>query len=136
MNFLKKFAAVLINAVGIITGVGPLINKFLPAKVAGVEGTIVDKLTQVGQIIVTAEGMIAAISTDPNVKTGPQKLAAARPFVKQLILSSELVAGHHVQDDAMLTSGVDDIIGGVVKVLNSLQPPDVNQVKPQDLKPS
>lgn len=133
MNFLKKLGAVLINVVGIVAGVGPLINKFLPAKAAGVEGTVIDKLTSIGQVVVTAEQMITAAS-DPNAKTGPQKLAAARPFVKQLILSSELVAGHHVQDDAMLTSGVDDIIGGIVKVLNSLAPPDVSVTKPQDVK--
>jgi len=131
MNFLKKLGSVLLNVVGIVTGVGPLINRYLPAKAATTEATVIDKLTSIAQIVVTAEQMITA-SSDAGAKTGAQKLAAARPFVKQLVLSSELVAGHHVQDDAMLTAGVDQIIGGVVAVLNSLQPPDVNIVKPQD----
>lgn len=126
----------LINAVGILAGVGPLLNRFLPAKAAAIEGKIVDSGTQIVQILGTAEGMVAAITTDPNAKTGAQKLAAARPFVKQLILSSEVLAGHHVADDALLTGGVDKIIAGWVDVLNSLKEPDINQIKPQDIKPT
>lgn len=136
MNFLKKFASVLINAVGILSGVGPLINQYLPAKVATVEGKVIDSATQIVSVLLTAEGMIAAINTDPNAKTGADKLAAARPFVKQLILGSEVVAGHHVANDALLTSGVDDIISGWVQILNSLKEPDIKVVQPQDLKPA
>jgi hypothetical protein len=41
----------------------------------------------------TAEAMIGAMCGEPNAKTGAQKLAAATPFVAQVIQGSEIVVG-------------------------------------------
>lgn len=119
VSVLKKIGTLIVNAAGILEGVGPLIQAELPAgsKAASTLGTVTSDLTQIGGIVTTIESAFAAVT---SAKTGPLKLQAAAPLVSQLIQQSTLVAGHPIANPTLFNQGVTEVTQGVVDILNSL----------------
>jgi hypothetical protein len=119
VSVLKKIGEVIVDAAGILTGVGPLITNLIPAgsQANTVVGTAISDLTQIGSIVTTVESAFSAVTT---AKTGPLKLQAAAPLVSQIIQQSALVAGHPIANSTLFNQGVTEVTQGVVDILNSL----------------
>ncbi len=114
VSFLKSFGLAVARVLGVVSGITPVIESAAP-----VTRPVLDKLTQIGAMVMQVEAVFAAIS-DPAGKTGSQKLKAATPLVAQVIQSSELVAGKKIKDEQAFTAAVTTITSGVADLLNSL----------------
>lgn len=125
MSFLSKLGNVLARIVGIVTGIGPLVEPFLGSgKAATVTGTVVNDLTSIGQVVVQAEALIQGTGT------GATKLAAATPLVAQIILTSEMVSGKKIANDALFIQGAGKVTSGIADVLNAIDPSEVKTSGP------
>ena len=118
MSFLKKFGKVLLNIVGVVTGVGPLIANAIPGNrddeaIAKVQ----DTLKQIADLVLITEGMFAGIQG----ATGLQKLSAASPFVAQIIQRAEFMVGKEIMDEEKFAEAIQTITGGMADLLNSLK---------------
>lgn len=115
MTFLKKLGTILANVAGIAVGVGPIIQPFLgQGKAAQVEGTVVNDLTQISQIVT----MVEAVVQTPG--SGAQKLAAATPLVLQILKTSQAFAGKKIANEVLAEKGAADIVTGVVEFMNAI----------------
>jgi hypothetical protein len=116
MTFLAKLGSFLAKGIALLTGLGPLILPLFGSKAqaaSGIAGTIVNDLTAIGQVVVSAEAILG-----PG--TGPAKLAAAAPLVANIIKTSELVSGHKIANEALFIQGCTDATNAVAEILNSL----------------
>jgi hypothetical protein len=127
MNFLKKIGLVLVKgaeAAGQLLGFGPVISMvlgFLPKGLQGVASTGVSDLTLIAKEIITAEKMFAAVS-DPNAKTGSQKLIAAAPGVSLILdqwAQSGVLGSVKVKDKAKADAAVKTITSGLADYLSA-----------------
>ena len=122
MTFLKKLGEILLKVVGIAAGVGPLVTPFFGSGKA-VTTTVVNDLTQIGQVVVQIETAFAAVPGS----TGAQKLQAAIPLVSNIIKTSELVVGKKIANEALFTQACQEMTQGVVDLLNAI---DQSEAKP------
>lgn len=117
MTFLKKLGTILANVAGIAVGIGPIIQPFLGQGKAGqIEGTVVNDLTQISQIVT----MVEAVVQTPG--SGAQKLAAATPLVLQILKTSQAFAGKKIANEALANEGAADVVNGIVKFMNAINP--------------
>lgn len=122
MTFLAKLGTFLAKGIALLTGLSPLISPFFGSKagtVSNTVGTVVNDLTSIGQVVVTAEALIQTPGS------GAQKLAAAAPLVVQIIKTSELVSGHNIANETLFMQGCTDLTSAVAEILNSLSPDGV-----------
>ena len=118
MSLLKKFGKVLLNVVGVVTGVGPLIANAIPGnKDDEAIARVQDTLKQVADLVLITEGMFAGIQG----ATGLQKLSAASPFVAQIIQRAEFMADKEIMDEQKFAAAIDTITSGMADLLNSLK---------------
>lgn len=116
MNFLKKIGAIVLKVIGLWTGFAPLVQAAVPS--TGTAPKVLGEVTQAFGVIGTVEQMFTA-AYGPDTKLPSQKLAAAVPFVAQLIQNTDLLIGKKPKDEAQFTSGVTDFTNALVKILNS-----------------
>jgi len=116
MTWLKKYGLAVLKFIGQVVGVLP---QYLSSATA-TGTTLGDTLAKIGQAVATAEVMIGALS-DPNAKTGADKLRAATPIVAQLVQTSELLTGKKIANEALFIQGCTKITDGTADVLNSLK---------------
>jgi hypothetical protein len=57
--------------------------------------------------------------------SGAQKLSAAAPLVANIVKTSEMVAGHSIQNEQLFIQGCTDLTSAVAEILNSLDPKSV-----------
>ena len=107
VSFLKTFGLAVARIVGVVGGISPVIETAAP-----VTRPVLDKLSQIGAMVMQVEAVFAAIS-DPAAKTGSQKLKAATPLVAQVLQSSELVAGKKIKDEQTFIAAAGTISSGV-----------------------
>ncbi len=118
MSFLKKFGKVLVKVIGVVVGVGPFIGNAIPGeKDDRLIGKVKDTLQEIADLVLIAEGMFAGIAG----ANGAQKLAAASPFVAQLIQRAEFMANKEIMDEAKFTAAIQTITSGFADLLNSLK---------------
>lgn len=115
MSFLKKFGVAVLRIIGIVAGVAPVIQQSLPQTTP-----ILDKLTQVGNVILMVEGMFTA-AFGPDNKTGADKLKAATPYVAQIIQSSEIMVGKKIKNEALFQQACTQITSSMADILNSIE---------------
>jgi hypothetical protein len=120
MTWLAKAGTVLTHILGLITGFTPLIGQTFGSKAGHVAQVAGDKVTDLVGVITTAEAMIEAVK-EPGVKSGPQKLKAAVPFVAKILLSSEALAGAKIRDEKAFNAAVTGITSNLADLLNSLE---------------
>lgn len=113
MNFLAKLGSFLAKGVALLSGLGPLVTPLFGSKSGAVIGTVVQDLTSVGTVVVSAEAVLGA-------GAGPAKLAAAAPLVANIVKTSELVSGHKIANEALFMQGCTDLTNAVAEILNSL----------------
>lgn len=117
MTFLSKLGGLLAKGLAVFSGVWPLVSGLFgsqASKANTVVNTVTNDLTQIGQIIVTAEAVIQTPGS------GGAKLTAAAPLVANVIKSSEILAGHKIANEALFIQGCTAITSGMADVLNSL----------------
>lgn len=124
-SILKTIGEVIVNAAGIVTGIGPILSGVIPAssKAGQAIETGISDLGQIAGIVTTVETAFAAVSTAPS---GTLKLQAAAPLVSQIIQQSAMLAGHKVSNPTLFNQGVIDITNGVVEVLNSVEAQNIS----------
>lgn len=113
MGFLKKLGNILLKITQVVTGVGPILGGK-----AGAVDTVIDKLTQIGEVVTLVEAFGQAVS---QPLPGIEKLKGVTPVVAQIILTSSLVAGRKIADPVKFEAGAQQIAAGVADVLNSLE---------------
>jgi hypothetical protein len=116
MNFLKKLGSIVLKIIGLWTGFSPLLGSAVSA--SGTATKVIGEVTQAFGVIGTVEQMFTA-AYGPDAKLPSQKLAAAVPFVAQLIQQTDLLAGKKPKDEALFTQGATDFTNALVKILNS-----------------
>src|SRR5579862_4153702 len=120
MTFLQKLGSILATGVRIAAeaaGIAPLVAPFLGSAAPKVENAIATgatDLTQVGQVVVSAEALLQGPGS------GASKLAAATPLVQSIVQTSQLVDGKKIAYPTLFTQGCSKITSGVADVLNSL----------------
>lgn len=114
MSFLKKLGQIVLKIIGLWTGFSPLLSNVIPS--AGQK--VLGEVTQAFGVVGTVEQMFTA-AYGPDHKLPSQKLAAAVPFIGQLIQNTDLLTGKKPKDEAMFTAGVQDFTSALVKILNS-----------------
>ena len=124
LTFLKKLGQVIVNVAGIAAGIGPIITPFLGSgKAPSIASTVVNDLTQIGQVVVQIEAAFAALPA--GTTTGAQKLQAVVPLVANIIKTSEMVAGKKIQNEALFTQAATEYAQATVDLLNSIHPDEV-----------
>lgn len=117
MSFLKKFGQRLLQVVGIVSGVFPVIQA-AGSSVSGGNATVQDTFTKIGAAVMTVESVGAALTIPLS---GPEKLKGIVPIVAQIVQTSELMAGKKVKDEAAFTKALQTITGGVADLLNAVE---------------
>lgn len=112
MTFLKKLGSILLQASAIVTGFAPM---FQQSSQAGAIQVVSKDLAELAQIVVQVETVGQALN-----QAGPAKFAAAAPLVAQVILSSSVLAGRKIHDQALFLRGCGAVGGGMADILNSL----------------
>jgi hypothetical protein len=120
MTFLKRLGMIVAQGLGVAAGITPLIAPFLGSKANQVVSTAVNDLSAIGELVVQAEALLQG---DGN---GAEKLARAAPLVATLVRTSELVSGHHIENEAAFTKGCADLTSAVAEILNSLSSHGLN----------
>lgn len=116
MSFLKKLGTIVFKIIGLWTGFSPLIQANAASSPTATK--VIGEITQGFGVITTVEQIFhAAYGTDAKLPS--QKLAAASPFIAQLIQKTDLLIGKHPKDEAMFTEGITDYTNALVKILNS-----------------
>lgn len=118
MSFLKKLGLGILKGIKVAAGYAPYVLAQLPA---GTGVRAFDVMAEICKVVVNAEVMVGAIS-DPNAKTGPQKLEAATPVVLQLLKQSEFLAGKQIYNEDLLMEAAREYADATAKLLNSLKP--------------
>jgi hypothetical protein len=113
MTWLKKVGLGILKATALVAGIGPMV---VSEEHEGKLVAVLDKLTQIRQVVLHAEAMGTVLGL-----TGEDKLRAAGPVVADIILSSALVGDRKIDDEALFKRGGTKIADGVADVLNSLK---------------
>jgi hypothetical protein len=116
MNFLKKLGSIVIKIIGMWAGFAPLVQANASSSPTATK--VIGEVTQAFGVITTAEQMFTA-AYGANTKLPSQKLAAAKPFIAQLIQGTELLTGKKPKDETMFEQGVSDFTSALVTILNS-----------------
>ena len=82
--------------------------------VGGPAGGIISALPSIIQLV---EKVIPNKQGQPS--TGPQKKEAVIAIVREMLLTAEGFTGKDIMDEAAFTSGLDQAIEGIVRMLNA-----------------
>ena len=114
MGFLAKLASFIIKGVALAAGLGPLLGPLLGSSKAGqAVATGINDFNAIGSVIVQMEVALEG-------KTGADKLAAAIPLVKSIVLTSEMVSGKKIANDAKFTLGIQELTQGIYDIIESI----------------
>lgn len=116
MNFLKKLGTVALKIIGLWAGFSPLIGEATGGNATGAK--VIGEITQLFGVIDTAEKMFVS-AYGPDTKLPSQKLAAATPFIAQLVQKTDMLIGKKPKDETMFTDGCKELTEACVKILNS-----------------
>lgn len=112
MKLMKAFAKGLVSVVRFVGGEqGQKLAAIIPA------GSLIVRLVQIIADVERATEILLG-SADGQ---GAKKLEAASPLVVDAIKNSELVLGREIIDEANFVKGCNEVVGGLVRVINSLK---------------
>ena len=121
MTFLAKLGSVLGKAIGILTGIGPLVQPFLGSgKLAEVGNYAVNDLTQIANVVTTAEAFFQAAP-----QSGAAKLAASTPLVLQILRTSQAFDGKKIANETLAEQGASKIVSGLADFMNAIHHDEV-----------
>lgn len=116
LTFLKKLGIILAKVGAVAAGVYPLVQPMLGSgKAAAVTTTVVNDFTLIMQRVVEIETALQG-------KPGTEKLSAAIPLIKNIVATSEAVAGKKIANEPLFDKGCEEVTQGVVDILNSIHP--------------
>lgn len=123
MTWLKKVGGILLKVIGVVTGLTPLITgvsqTVLPSGGVATVNKVLTDVTDVADVIITTEQMFQA-AFGPDQKKGSEKLAAAVPFVAQILQNAQFMTGKKVKDEAKFEAAVAGITSNFADLLNSI----------------
>ncbi len=118
MNFLAKAAQVVLKLIGVATGILPIIKPVVSnPETQKVLAATQDDLTKIQSAVISVEQVAASVGKAGTNIPDSQRIAAAVPFVAQVIQQSELLANKKVHDEKLfedattrLTQAMSDIL--------------------------
>lgn len=125
MTLLKKIGQLILEGAKIVGGFAPMIEAVLPGQAATVQVVSAD-LAQLATIVTQVEAVGQAIN-----QPGTLKLTAAAPLVAQVILSSSVLVGKQIANQALFNQACTEFGGAMADLLNSL---DANGVQAETSK--
>jgi phage-related protein len=117
MGFLKKLGKALQFVGGIVGLVNPMVTSIVTSTPSTADDTIWGAFQRIFGVVMRVE--IAVAQLFDTTLTGAQKLAMAVPEVIQIIVPVLQKLGLKIADQVKFKAGVEQIISGVVAVLNS-----------------
>jgi hypothetical protein len=129
LTFLENFGRMVLQGLNLVPAVTQVVESS-----AGQPIPVLDKLSQIGSLVMTAEGMITTVLGPGN---GPQKAQAVGPYVAQIVMSSSLVAGKKMSpgQQSAFMAACTALGGNVADILNCFEP-DNTSVETQNVTPS
>lgn len=118
MGWLAKAVSIITKIVAIGTGLDPVLKYVLPPSAQGAEQKIQSELVSIAGEITNIEAVYQAVVGTAG--GGPAKLKAAIPYISKIILSSEMMIGKKVADEAKFEAAVAAVTSGFADLLNSL----------------
>lgn len=119
MTFLKKLGQVLAQGIAVVTGIWPLVAPFFGSKTqqaGNAVSTVVNDLTNIAQVITSAEAM------NQTPGSGVDKLRGASPLVYNILVTSEAFAGHKVADPPAAQQAATELTSALADFMNALSP--------------
>ena len=116
-GFLKKLGKVLQVVGGVVGFVNPMITSIVTSTPTTADDTIWGAFQRIFGVVMRVEIAVAQL-VDTTI-SGAQKLAMAVPEVIQIIIPVLQKLGLKIMDQVAFKAGVEQIISGVVSVLNS-----------------
>lgn len=120
-TFLSKLGNFLATAVALATGIGPLVNPFLGGKYSSIEATVTNDLTQMAQVVISAEAFLQGDGS------GATKLARATPVVLQILRTSQAFDGKKIANEALAEQGASKIVSGLADFMNAIHPDEAQK---------
>lgn len=119
MSILAKIGQTVLKVIGIASGFLPLFQQTY-GQSTGTVAQVTDDLTKIAAAVQTVEVVIGAIS-DPNAKTGPQKLKASVPLIAQVVQQAEFVSGKKLKNESLFIQGCTKVGDGMADILNAFE---------------
>lgn len=119
---MKSFLSVLgkiVKVVGVVSGFVPLVGQIAGPGGKPVLDATQDKLDKAVNVIVSVEQAFANIGEAQG--SGSKKLAAAVPFVAQIIQQVDLLSGKKPKDEAKFTAAATALTSALADILNSFE---------------
>jgi hypothetical protein len=116
MNFLKKIGSFVLKIIGLWTGLSPLLGGLYAQ--GSTADKVIDKFGQAFGVIGSVEQVFTSAFGSGH-KMPSEKLAAAVPYLSQIVQSTDLLIGKKPHDEAMFAAGISDLGSALVKILNS-----------------
>lgn len=113
MSFLKKIGLAIAKGAEYVAVAQGFIQK-LPGRV---EAVVENELAKLLDVIVQVEAMGATLTL-----SGAQKLAAAIPRIRQVVLGFLQATGHEVSDAALFDKAMAGLTQALADMANSLKP--------------
>lgn len=130
LTFLKRAAQIIIEAGGIVAGIGPAVQPFVAAldpKAAPVVATVTDRFQSLVDAVMQAEVFGQSLGLP-----GTDKAKAAAGPIAQILMDYMTVRGYKLADDqkAKLYATAQAIGGNIADFLNTIHPDSVTVTPP------
>lgn len=120
-TFLSKLGNFLATAVSLALGIGPLVNPFLGGKYSSIEATVTNDLTQMAQVVISAEAFLQGPGR------GIEKLKATTPLILQILRTSQAFDGKKIANEALAEEGAAKIVSGLADFMNAIHPDEAQK---------
>jgi hypothetical protein len=129
VSFLENFGLAVLRGAQII----PQVTTALESS-AGQAIPVLDKLSQIWSLVKLAEGMISKVM---GPGSGPQKASAIGPYVAQIVMSSEIVAGKQIAPEKLaIFNQKCQELGGLIADIGNCLVGGVAGISTEDANPT
>jgi len=129
VSFLENFGLAVLRGAQII----PQVTTALESS-AGQAIPVLDKLSQIWNLVKLAEGMISKVM---GPGSGPQKASAIGPYVAQIVMSSEIVAGKQIAPEKLaIFNQKCQELGGIIADIGNCLVGGVAGISTEDANPT
>ena len=125
MKFLNKLVAVVGVVLNTFTGFAPVVRQTFP-EAGGVVDVISHDLAAIADVVTNVDLEVSAL-TDVTL-TGAQKLVMSIEPVTNIIMSSALLSGRKIGNQALLEQGIEKVTSGMADIVNSLHEDEVKKL--------
>lgn len=126
-SFLKKIGTIMLDVTAMVTGFAPIIESVDSAH-AGVVKVVSTDLTAIANAITQVESAAAAVNAAGGSITGAQKLQMLIPAIRQIVITSNVVANRQIASPDLLEKAVAEFAQAGVDMLNAIHPDEAQHM--------